>query len=234
MPAIQYADKVFLDGRGYRQEYIDLLSEHYGEEARKTWEEKIEGFGSPKFDWARTTGRDDLILPDSWSGVLKKPDGSYKKCILYMTSVSTYLNNNILKKVRGALEAFKEVSADIALIWRPHPLMEDTLKSMRPSMYQEYGDIVRSYKDGAWGIYDTSSDQDRAIAVSDVTYGDMSSMINLVYEAGKEFYREDTGDPDSKELKDLIGKLENGELSTGRVRAGVIGKRVWDVMKALF
>jgi len=71
------------------------------------------------------------------------------------------------------------------LLWRPHPLLEGTIKSMRPWLEQEYAEIVNEYKNGGYGIYDDSQDLNRAVALSDMYYGDASSVTNLFEAAGK-------------------------------------------------
>ena len=41
------------------------------------------------------------------------------------------------------------------------------------------------YKAAEWGIYDDSVDMDRAVALSDAYYGDMSSIVWLYQKTGK-------------------------------------------------
>lgn len=60
-----------------------------------------------------------------------------------------------------------------------------TIKSMRPDLYGEYMEIVKIFQKENWGIYDESSDIDRAIIVSDAYYGDMSSVVELYKVTGK-------------------------------------------------
>ena len=49
----------------------------------------------------------------------------------------------------------------------------------------EYREIVRRYQEDGWGIYDDTSDMDRAVAVSDAYYGDGSSAMPLYQMTGK-------------------------------------------------
>ena len=56
---------------------------------------------------------------------------------------------------------------------------------MRPQLGEEYQRIVEQYRREGWGIYDDSSDLDRAIILSDAYYGDHSSLVQLCQKAGK-------------------------------------------------
>ena len=187
VPAVLYADKVVVQSENMRQVYIKVLTEEYGEATRGEWEKKILGLGSPKFDKVQSTGKDDVEIPESWQKIIRKPDGSWKKIILYNTSVSALLQNEdqMLEKMKSVFQTFLEAKEDVALLWRPHPLIEATINSMRPRLREKYYKIVEEYKEAGWGIYDDSSEVDRAIALCDAYYGDQSSLVQLCEEAGK-------------------------------------------------
>ena len=73
----------------------------------------------------------------------------------------------------------------MALLWRPHPLIQSTIKSMKPQLWMEYEKLVRAYREEGWGIYDDSADMDRAVVLSDAYYGDQSSVVQVYQETGK-------------------------------------------------
>ena len=50
---------------------------------------------------------------------------------------------------------------------------------MRPSLWKEYEQIVNQYKEEGWGMYDDTSDVERAVILSDIYYGDHSSVVQL-------------------------------------------------------
>lgn len=187
VPGVIYADKVIVQSEKMRQVYINVLSEQYGEKTRSKWKNKILGLGSPKYDKVQSTRKDDLELPDEWLHILSKPDGSRKKVILYNTSVSALLQfeERMLKKMRLVFQIFQDARDDIALLWRPHPLIKATINSMRPRLRGEYRDVVEEYRAAGWGIYDDSPELERAIALCDGYYGDYSSLVQLCQEAGK-------------------------------------------------
>lgn len=119
--------------------------------------------------------------------VILKPDGSWKKIIFYNTTVTALLqyNEQYLEKMRDVFRVFYENRDEVALLWRPHPLFASTIETMRPELGEEYQGIVEGYRDDGWGIYDDSSDMDRAVCLSDGYYGDGSSIVQLYRKAGK-------------------------------------------------
>lgn len=186
-PGVLNADVVVVQSEDMRKAYIEILSEAVGEETRPQWEKKILGLGSPKMDKVLETTEDDFEIPGEWMRVLAKPDGSRKKVILYNTSVTALLQHEdkMLVKMRSVFETFKESVDDVALLWRPHPLIKATIESMRPELWADYEKLVEEYRAEGWGIYDDSAELDRAIALSDAYYGDHSSLVQLCHQAGK-------------------------------------------------
>ena len=89
----------------------------------------------------------------------------------------------MLEKIKNVLEIFYENKDEVALLWRPHPLIKATIESMRPQLWHDYKQIVDKYIADGWGIYDDTSDLDRAIALSDGYYGDPSSVVQLCQKA---------------------------------------------------
>mgnify|MGYP006922131522 CR=1 FL=1 len=181
------ADKVIVQSEDMRKIYINVLTKECGEQTRRHWENTILGLGSPKFDKVQGTKRDDLKIPEEWLEIIRKPDGEWKKIILYNTSVSALLEHQekMLEKMRSVFHVFMENKEEIALLWRPHPLIEATISSMRPQLWVEYQKIVNEYRADGWGIYDDSPELDRAIALCDGYYGDHSSLVQLCQSIGK-------------------------------------------------
>lgn len=186
-PGVLYADKVIVQSEAMRQAYINVLTNAAGKHTKKIWEERILGLGSPKVDKVLNTRKEDLEIPREWLNITAKPDGSWKKIILYNTGLTAFLQQGeqSLKKIRDVFQIFKENQDEVALLWRPHPLLEETIHSMRPQLQAEYEEIRRNYQDEGWGIYDDSADLNRAIALCDAYYGDGSSVIQLCQKAGK-------------------------------------------------
>lgn len=191
LPGTIYADRVIVQSEDMRQIYINeylkaatLTGEYI---TRKELEERILGLGSPKFDKVAETQEEELQVPSEWLKVIEKPDGSWKKIVFYNTSIAAFLNGNeqMLIKIKNVLQTFKENQDEIALLWRPHPLMMQTIESMRNDLRETYLEIVQQYREEGWGIYDDSVDMDRAIVLSDAYYGDPSSIVQLYQKTGK-------------------------------------------------
>lgn len=194
MPGIIYADKVIVQSEKMKQIYVNeylkaakengLTGKHLD---REHLERKFLGLGSPKIDKVLNTKKEDLEIPKEWLKVIQKPDGSFKKIVFYNTGISALLahNEKWVEKIEDVLKIFKENQEDVALLWRPHPLIENTMRSMRPGILEWYQQIKRQYLEEGWGIYDDTADVDRAVVLSDVYYGDWSSVVQMYRQMGK-------------------------------------------------
>lgn len=187
-PGTIYAHQVIVQSEKMRQIYISeymkaardmgLSGEHVD---RAFLEKKFLGLGSPKLDKVLNTKKEDLEIPAEWLRVIERPDGSWKKIVFYNTSVSALLHydEKMLRKMESVFEIFKENRDKVALLWRPHPLIQATIESMRPQLWAAYQKMVERYREEGWGIYDDTADMDRAVVISDAYYGDRSSVVEL-------------------------------------------------------
>ncbi|MCR2045716.1 hypothetical protein NSB25_00245 [Acetatifactor muris] len=190
VPGVLYADKVIVQSEAMRQAYIKIMTKFMdGQKGYEQpyWEEKILGLGSPKVDKVLSTRKEDLVIPEEWMKVIRKPDGSWKKIIFYNTTVTALLQHRdkMLIKIQDTLRVFYENRDEVTLFWRPHPLICATIEAMCPEINIKYKKIVKEYKRAGWGIYDESADMDRAVVLSDAYYGDRSSVLNLYEKTGK-------------------------------------------------
>lgn len=193
-PGTLYANQVIVQSENMRQIYISeyikaakemgLNGEHVD---RKFLENKFLGLGSPKIDKVLHTQEEGLEIPAEWLRILEKTDGSRKKIVFYNTGVSALLRHGekMLWKMKSVFEIFKENRDEVALLWRPHPLIQATIESMRSLLLEEYREIVDKYIQEGWGIYDDTAELDRAIALSDAYYGDSSSVVQMYQRTGK-------------------------------------------------
>lgn len=191
LPGTIYADKVIVQSEAMRRiyinEYLKEAKAHGMHATRKELEGKFLGLGSPKFDKVLNTKKEDLEIPDEWLRIIQKPDGSRKKIIFYNTSITALLqyDEQMLKKMRQVFRIFRENRDEVALLWRPHPLIPNTIRSMRPQLWAAYAELVNDYRQEGWGIYDDTADMDRAVVLSDGYYGDASSVVQLYQKTGK-------------------------------------------------
>lgn len=187
LPGVVYAHTVIVQSEAVRQAYIDNLAENFGEHTRNIWEYKIKGWGSSKLDKASTLSKENFNMPLDWSNKLKKLDGSCKKVIMYGTGFSEMLKSGekLIDKIESVLQFFKLKQDDVVLLWRPHPLIMESMETIDKSAAERYSNVVNRFKQENWGIYDDTADLHRSIAVSDAYYGDHSSLIQLFQAAKK-------------------------------------------------
>lgn len=186
-PVTVNADKIIVQSEVVQKTYIDTLLQFAKENKikwnRKYLEKKVLPLGSPKYDSKSL----NIEIPEEWKSVINRPDGSSKRVLFYNTTLQSVLNQGekSLDKIQDSLDLFQNKKEDIALLWRPHPLMESTLKSMRPQLLLRYLMIVDKYKKERWGIFDDSQDFSRAVRVSDGCFGDLSSVTEVFRKAKK-------------------------------------------------
>ncbi|WP_051608645.1 CDP-glycerol glycerophosphotransferase family protein [Selenomonas sp. FC4001] len=167
-PAIRYADYVIVQDENIKKQYEEnyLWGDPKG---------KFLPFGSPKFDKVLSTSRQDYTLPADWEQKIKG-----KKVILYNTSINDMMqfDEYYIDKLKSVFVYFKDRD-NVVLWWRPHPLLKISINTVRPELYTKFCDLEKQYKEQSWGIFDDTSDMNRAIAYSDAYYGDRSSLVWL-------------------------------------------------------
>lgn len=213
-----FADKVILQSENMRQIYINEYLKEAKENGltgahidRKALEQKFLGTGSPKFDKVDRTRKEALEIPEEWKRIIYRPDGSRKKIILYNNSITALLKHEeqMLEKMKHVFQIFYENREKVALLWRPHPLIETTVKAMRPQLWEQYRELRDKYLAEGWGIYDDSADLDRAIAMSDAYYGDRSSVVQLYRKTRKPVMIQDANV--RAKYKRRTGGIESGK-----------------------
>ena len=190
-PGPIYADRVILQSDEVRKKYIEYYHRWEDSQGCKDVfgkaEEKFLALGSPKLDKVKSAKREDYVLPEEWRKLIERKDGSRRKVVLYNTTIGAMLQDTgkMLAKIRDVIEVFRGHREEVVLLWRPHPLLRETLQSMRSQVVDVYDEIVERYREEAWGIYDNTADMYRAITVSDAYYGDNSSVVELYKQTGK-------------------------------------------------
>jgi len=239
VPGNVYANKVFIESDFVRDFYIKCFEEAYKDNYGNA-KEKFIALGSPKYDKVINTKRDDYALPDEW----RKLTGD-KKIVLYNTSVESVVDakhttEQFLEKLRSVFETFKKRD-DLLLWYRPHPLTAASFKTMRRSLYDEYTQLIEEYINGAFGIYDDTADLHRAIAWSDMHYGDDNSVVQMYMVTGKPII-----------IQDYLSKLnpwssldeQSGDIITEKEQPpicldddfaynldGTCGEKIWEYVK---
>ncbi|WP_157237994.1 hypothetical protein [Desulfobacter curvatus] len=149
--------------------------------------DKILPLGSPKIDKVINLIKDGVAIPESWRLSLKN-----QKSLMLNTSLGEILKsgNEYLSKIKTVFEIVKKRN-DINIIWRPHPLLEATIKSMRPGLWETLLELKTIFIESAIGVIDQNPDLAKTIAISDGYIGEdssASSVSNLFALAGKPVY----------------------------------------------
>lgn len=193
VPGVVHADVVIVQSEQMRQEYIECLTGFAGEDTRRIWEEKIIGLGSPLVDAGQrkllgVDKKTDIAkLPEKWRQIICKEDGTVKKIVLYNTTVAAFMQhgNRMLAKLECVLDSFRDNRDDVALLWRPHPLLKSAIISSKPELLDTYVAIIGRFCEEGWGIYDDTPELERAIALCDAYYGDADGVAHKCETLGK-------------------------------------------------
>ena len=213
---VLFADRVIVQPGSvyekYCRVYTNVVRQNGLEHTLIPAEQKFLPLGSPKFDKVLNMRCELEELPETWQKVIRKPDGSWKKIILYNLSVSPMLENReqTLKKLDNVFRFFRERQEDLVLLWRPHPLLLKTIESMVPWLRDAYMQKVLQFQEESWGIFDETPDPNLAMVVSDGYYGDMSSLVTTYRETGKPILLQDS----------FIEEIDKAELRTIYALAG--------------
>lgn len=185
VPGVFNADEVIVQSENMKNCYVEALVQMAGDNTRKIWEKKIKGTGSPKLQKAAELKNQHYDYPEDWIKKTTNEAGRKKKVFFYNTSIQALLDNDgMVDKIRSVIEIFKNKRDEAVLLWRPHPLLEATVISMRPDLWEKYSEIVNDFQSEDIGIYDDSADLYRAISIADAYYGDKSSVVQLFVAAG--------------------------------------------------
>ncbi|MCR4694714.1 MAG: hypothetical protein K5773_05295 [Pseudobutyrivibrio sp.] len=147
--------------------------------------ERMIPMGSPKFDRVIKMENHRQEVPTEWKKI-----AASRKVIFFNSSVQEMINgpDKFLNKMEYVFDTFKK-NNEACLLWRPHPLMEGTFKSMEPENYHRYLDIKNKFIGEKIGIYDDTPDIEVAIAFSDAYIGTSNSSVpSLFFATGKEIF----------------------------------------------
>lgn len=167
-------------------DYIIVQSQQFkGFFDNRVPKEKILPLGSPKFDKVIRLCNNPPELPKEWKDKIQG-----KRVFFYNTSINGCLEDTVafLKKMDYVFSVFKG-REDVCLLWRPHPLLESTMDSLRPEAKQEYLRLKESFINENIGILDETPDIEKTIALCDAYIGDAgTSVTSLFGVVGKPMY----------------------------------------------
>lgn len=181
--------KVFIEAVKANRKVLEkqngVINREYWEKLQEIADKKFLPLGSPKLDRVNNESL-KYGIPKEWENHIYKSDGTKKKVIFYNTSIGALLQNReeYLKKLLNVIRTFAE-NEEVVLLWRPHPLLQNTFDSMLPHLSATYKALVNEFMANKLGIYDDTPDMNIAIHISDAYYGDESSVVAVYKETGK-------------------------------------------------
>lgn len=174
LSAYYHADYIIMQAAKFRNFFDTALPDS-----------KLLPLGSPKFDRIISICNNPPEPPAEW---VNKMAG--KKVYFYNTSINGILSNTemFLRKMQYVFETFSGRD-DVCLLWRPHPLLESTIDSMRPQFKEWFNELKKFYLENDIGIYDTTSDITTTIAQCDAYIGDPGTSVTSLFGiAGKPLF----------------------------------------------
>lgn len=159
-PGIANVDYVFL---GSDAEAISFIDEW--KDIGVDFTGRVFGYGSPKMD------------------AMQKLDSGFTTLII--NSLGPFLITP-MKRIGMYRDAIQEEIQTKMVIFRPHPLLRQTIKALRPDVENEYNRFLEWVKQ-VGGIVDESEDLEGALASADYLISDPSSVLEMWVSAGRKF-----------------------------------------------
>lgn len=181
-----------------RADYLIFQSEQMKETCRDyPYYNRVLPFGTPKFDKLYNLQKEGVLPPKEWN-----VDLTGKKTLLLNTTLTDFLISG--EKLMKKLQRFFEIVSkrdDLVIIWRPHPLLEGTVKAMRPQFVQKYQELVDFFNNKHIGVFDRTAEAAIPIVISDGYIGSRYSSIIASYEfLNKPVFRFDSNNIYSPDL----------------------------------
>lgn len=142
---------------------------------------EVLALGTPKTDKIVNVCRSENNIPEKWVDLAKN-----KKKIFLNTNLNLIFNNN-----EGFIGNMNRIFAilnkrdDVFVIWREHPLTNETLKSMKPGMISAYKKLKEKFVKSGLGVLDTNAEAYEAICFSDCYFGAGGSLAPIYAVTGK-------------------------------------------------
>lgn len=138
---------------------------------------RIFSYGSPKLDIARKCSKQ---IPDGWSDRIGN-----RPVTLVCNSLGPYLEDPYQHILLYTVTVKEEVDKGSAVIFRPHPLLTTTIKSMVPGTEWRYIQMLNEFRAMSHVIVDESEYLERAMAAADKLISDPSSVIPMWRATGR-------------------------------------------------
>ena len=160
--------------------HIVVQSEEHKQRLPKEVQEKARILGSPKLDRALAYSQNPPEMPEDWKRI-----AGGRKIYYYNTVIEEMLGHpeSFLQKMEEVFSLFKE-NPKYCLLWRPHPLLESSFLAVGTAYRKRFLELKLRYLTEEIGIYDSSAEPERAVALSSVYLGDETSSMAALFLAG--------------------------------------------------
>lgn len=219
-PAMYYADYTVQSSDDAVRRCIEASPEYAKElgletiKIRNIMENKLINLGSSEVDKVLSLSKDNVPMPDDWKGKVIKS----RVNVVYNTTLDEIFESRTLDKVKETLAFFKENSEKAFVIWRPHPLMKQTLTSMFPNLVNEYNEIMNEFVNGDYGVLDANPSMHYAMFWSDMYYGYKTSSMTELYKYTGKIILEDapklTNFVSERSAENLLNELKESNVVT--------------------
>lgn len=145
--------------------------------ANEKYYDRILPLGSPKVDKLVELCKTKVSMPEEWGNIDKS-----KKLLLLNTTINDLLHHEkkLFIKLMHCFDMLKK-DERVQLIWRPHPLLEATIKSTRPELTDDFRDLMDYFLNNKIGVLDKTEDVSRVVACTDAYIGSAYSSIIILY-----------------------------------------------------
>ena len=161
---LESADAVSLFISGWQTQGVDFTG-------------RVFSFGSPKLD---AMGKLKRKIPEEWEDIIGN-----SSVTLICNSLGPFLTEPFRHLTMYHQHICEEIREGRAVIFRPHPLLRTTMKSMMPGMEQDYDAFIAWAHKQEGVIVDESEYLERAFGIADRMISDVSSVIPMWQMTGK-------------------------------------------------
>ena len=171
-PGCRYVDYAFLESEDQAERFIaGWMTQGVDFNGR------CFGFGSAKLD---AMGKLTKDIPDIWDEIIEG-----RSVTIVLNSLGPFLSDPFGHIDQYEAHITRELYEGHAVIFRPHPLLRTTIKSMRPDTMQRYNTFIEGIRIKDHVIVDESEYLERALGIADKMICDMSSVLPMWQCTGK-------------------------------------------------
>lgn len=170
-PGCRYIDYAFVESQDAEQVFVSAWQTQGVNFEGRCW-----GYGSPKLDIAARLTKE---IPEEWRDIIGD-----RYVVLVLNSLGPYLSCPPKRLELYRTHCAEQIAKGNAVIFRAHPLLRTTIKSMVPSTAEMYEEFIAWAKSNGV-IVDETEYLERAMSAADFLISDGSSVITMWQQTGK-------------------------------------------------